>query len=165
MSPEILAAIIAGFVALLGYPAASLFGGWSERRAKQHAFRLECYQDFLKSFFELAARGTFEAQLAFVHKVNVMNLMASTEVMKLVGDLATNYTNEDGSEAEQWQIINRVIWAMRCDVTSSDLHVPMGYEFPFIVTDIPPTQVGTTDPAPEGERPRRQKRNGARAKG
>jgi len=51
MSPEVWAAIIAGFVALIGYPAVSFFTGWSERRAKQDAFKLDCYQKFLRSFF------------------------------------------------------------------------------------------------------------------
>src|SRR5512134_2484701 len=141
MSPEVWAAIIAGCVALLGYPAANLLGGWTERQAKQEAFRLKCYQDFLESFFELFARGTFEAQLSFAHSVNVMNLMASTEVMNSVNDLVTNYTDQNGSVDKQWEIINRLVGAMRRDVTSSDLHLPDDYEFPFIVTDIPPTQV------------------------
>src|SRR5262245_24876235 len=110
MSPEVWAAIIA----LLGIPAGSLISGWRERRATQDAFRLQCYRDFLESFFELHARSTFEAQLAFVHKVNVMNLMASSEVLKWVDDLVTNYTDENGSVDKQWKIINRIIREMRC---------------------------------------------------
>ena len=133
MSPQVLAAVIAGLVVLLGYPVTSFFASRRAARAKEMAFKLECYQEFLKSFFELANRPTYETQLSFTHSVNVLNLMAGREILDALHDLRANY--EKGTEEQQWRILDEILYRMRRDMLGSGDTIPHGYNFPVLVTD------------------------------
>lgn len=133
MEPQVLAAIIAGCVALLGYPVTNFFTSRRELQAKELAFKLECYQGFLKSFFELANRPSFETQLAFTHSVNILNLMARPEILKALHDLNTNY--EEGSKEGQWKILDEIVYQMRRDMMGSSDTIAHGYKFPVLVVD------------------------------
>jgi hypothetical protein len=128
-----LAAIIAGSVALLGYPVTNFFTTRREARAKELAFKLDCYQGFLKSFFALANEPSYETQLAFTHSVNVLNLMASPEILAAVHALNNNY--EKSSEDRQWKILDEMLFLMRRDMLGRRNRVPPGYKFPVIVVD------------------------------
>src|SRR5205823_13808742 len=96
------------------------------------------------SLFDMAAQRTFETQLAFTHTVNLMNLMASANVLEAIEDLVSNYNDPNASDEEknekQWPIINNIIYGMRSDVTAADCSRLKNYQFPIIVTDIPPTK-------------------------
>lgn len=139
ISPQVWAAIIAGCVALLGYPVASYLTGLREARAKEVAFKLECYQSFLKSAFDLAARRTFETQLEFTHTVNIMNLMASADVLKGVSSLVTDFTEKpQGWEERQLTSVNRIVYFMRRDLVGPEDGVTESYRFPFVMTSLPP---------------------------
>ena len=133
MSPQVLAAVIAGLVVLLGYPVTSFFASRRAARAKEMAFKLECYQEFLKSFFELANRPTYETQLSFTHSVNVLNLMAGREILDALHELRANY--EKGTEEQQWRILDEILYRMRRDMLGSGDTIPHGYNFPVLVTD------------------------------
>jgi hypothetical protein len=133
MSPQVLAAVIAGIVALLGYPVTNFLASRREARAKEMAFKLECYQGFLKSFFELANKPTHETQLSFTHSVNVLNLMAGREILDALHDLRENY--ETGTEEQQWRILDEILYRMRHDMLGSGDTIPRGYNFPVLVTD------------------------------
>jgi len=75
--------------------------------------------------------------LAFTHSINIMNLMASSEVLQEVDRLIKNYEEESGSEKQQWEIVNRIIYMMRRDLLHSRLDELKDYRFPFIVPDLP----------------------------
>src|SRR5690348_6267434 len=104
MSPEVLAAVIAGCVALLGYPVTSFFTSRQDARAKERAFKLDCYQRFLKAFFEYANQPSFETQLAFTQSVNVLNLMAGPGILDAVHKLVDK--DDKGAKASQWKILD-----------------------------------------------------------
>lgn len=135
MSPEVLAAIIAGCVALLGYPVSSLLTSRQEARAREMAFKLERYQDFLKAFFTYANEPSLETQLEFTHKVNVLNLMASPHILSLLHDLTSNYESDSGTVDRQWQILNEMLRQMRKDLLGRSGETRAGYEFPVLVSD------------------------------
>jgi len=132
MNPQVLAAIIAGCVALLGYPVTNFFTTRREARAKELAFKLDCYQGFLKSFFALANDPSYETQLTFTHSVNVLNLMASPGILDAVHRLSNNY--EKGTE-HQWEILDEMLFLMRRDMLGRWDSVPHGYKFPVLVAD------------------------------
>ena len=149
-SAEVSAAIIAGVIALLGYPVSNYFTHRSERQARAFTFKLDCYQNFLKSFFEYAARNTFEAQLAFTHAVNVMNLMASQDVLNAIGELVNNYNDPEGTVDNQWKIVNTIVRCMREDLARAGGTLPENYQFQIIVPDL--------EPGSEPQRPARRRR-------
>jgi hypothetical protein len=100
----------------------------------------------LTSFFELASRGTFEAQLAFTHSVNTLNLMASASVLQKIDGIVTNYADGAGSEERQWSIVNELIYEMRIDLIRSDRKAFENYDFPFLVTDVPQAEATSKPP-------------------
>jgi len=132
MNAQILAAIIAGCVALLGYPVTNFFTTRREARAKELAFKLDCYQGFLKSFFALANEPSFETQLAFTHSVNVLNLMAPPGILAAVHELSTTYEKGTG---RQWKILDEMLYQMRRDILGRWDRIPRGYNFPVLVAD------------------------------
>src|SRR5215470_6894871 len=99
---------------------------------KELAFKLGCYQGFLKSFFALANEPSFETQLAFTHSVNVLNLMAPPGILAAVHELSTTYEKGTG---RQWKILDEMLYLMRRDILGRWDRIPRGYNFPVLVAD------------------------------
>jgi hypothetical protein len=137
-SPEVWAAIIAGSAALIGYPLTSYYTSRREARAKETAFKIECYQRFVNAFFGLAERRSFETQLEFTQSVNLMTLMASRDVLEALHELNTSYQSR--SAESQWKILDKILYRMRRDMIGPADTVEPGYSFPVIVTSLPPTR-------------------------
>src|SRR5215831_18556752 len=149
MSPEVLAAIIAGCVALLGYPVASFVASRQDARAKEKAFKLECYQGFLKAFFDCACQRSLETELAFTRSVNLLYLMAAPEMVALVEKLIEEAKNPD--KGSEWPILDEIMYFMRRDVLGSRDTISHGYRFRFLVADR-----RLAEGAPAGQHARRE---------
>jgi hypothetical protein len=106
MSPQVWAAVIAGCIALISLPVTNYFTSRSEAKAKETAFKIDCYQKFVNAFFGLAE----------FHELN------------------SNY--ESGDKVSQWQLLDKILHQMRLDVIGRSDSVKMGYSFPVILTDI-----------------------------
>jgi hypothetical protein len=106
MSPQVWAAVIAGCIALISLPVTNYFTSRSEAKAKETAFKIDCYQKFVNAFFGLAE----------FHELN------------------SNY--ESGDKVGQWQLLDKILHQMRLDVIGRSDSVKMGYSFPVILTDI-----------------------------
>jgi hypothetical protein len=139
MDTQLLVAVIAGSVALVGHALANILGRWRDVRLKVLEFKLQRYQDFLSAACELMVRPAFESQFRFANTLNVINLMGGKSVLLEVEKLVENYNNEKWSAKKQDKIINQIIACMRSDLGSS-LDGLEAFKFPFIVPDIPPSE-------------------------
>ena len=139
MDTQLLVAVVAGAVALVGHALANILGRWRDVRLKALEFKLLRYQDFLAAACELMVHPTFESQLRFANTLNVINLMGGQSVLLEVARLVDNYNSEKWSAKKQDQIINQIILCMRRDLGSA-LNGLETFKFPFIVPDIPPTE-------------------------
>jgi len=134
MSPQVWAAVIAGCIALISLPVTNYFTSRSEAKAKETAFKIDCYQKFVNAFFGLAEHPSHETQLAFTQSVNLMALMASKGVLDALHELNSSY--ENGDKVSQWQLLDKILHQMRLDVIGRSDSVKTGYSFPVILTDI-----------------------------
>lgn len=95
-------------------------------------FKLDRYADFLGGFAEIgSADKTREAHLRIANAVNVMNLMASREVLEHVYrllDYIRTHKDESYSVAQQDEIIRHIILAIRSDLGQGTFGFT---EFPF----------------------------------
>ena len=66
-------------------------------------------------------------------------LMGSKKVLNQVNALVENYNSSKGTAEASWTIINRIIFAMRCDLGGKgESQAFAGFTFPIIVTDVSP---------------------------
>ena len=83
-------------------------------------FKLDRYADFLGGFAEIgSANKSHEAHLRIANSVNVMNLMASGDVLRHVYsllDYVRTHRDDSYSVAEQDDIIQQIILAIRKDL-------------------------------------------------
>src|SRR5262249_20791468 len=127
--------------ALLGLPFTNYLAGRSEAKAKEVAFKIDCYQRFVNAYFAMAERASFETQLELTKSVNLMALMASQDVLDAINDLVDNRNNQDETaevrEKRSWELLNKILYKMRCDAIGKGDAIAAGYQFPMLVTDIP----------------------------
>jgi len=96
MDTQLLVAVIAGSVALIGHALANILGRWRDVRLKVLEFKLQRYQDFLSAACELMVRPAFESQFRFANTLNVINLMGGKSVLLEVEKLVENYNTRNG---------------------------------------------------------------------
>lgn len=137
MNPQIWAAVIAGCVALIGLPVTNYLASRREARAKEVAFKIDCYQRFVNAYFGMAERPSFETQLELAKSVNLMALMASRGVLQAIHELVKNRNANDGTPGRGWELLDKVLYEMRRDMIGTTDTVEEGYAFPVLVTDIP----------------------------
>ena len=135
-SPQVWAAVIAGCAALVGYPLTSYLTSRREARAKETAFKIECYQAFVNAFFGLAVLRTFETQKEYTRSINLMTLMSGKDVLDAVHELNASY--QSGSAEQQWTILDKILYHMRRDTIGRTDTIERGYKFPVIMPSLPP---------------------------
>ena len=136
MNPQIWAAVIGGCVALIGLVGTNIFATRRETRAKELAFKIECYQRFVNAFFAMAEHRTHDTQLELTKSVNLMALMASRGVLEVIRELRDNHSDTGGTEKRAWDLLNTIVYEMRRDMLGSTRAIKKHYEFPFFVPDI-----------------------------
>jgi hypothetical protein len=137
MNPQIWAAVVAGCVALIGLPVTNYLAGRRDAKAKEVAFKIDCYQRFVNAYFGMAERPSFDTQIELTKSVNLMSLMASRGVLDAVHDLVANRNSEDGTPDRGWELLDKILYEMRRDMIGRSDTIEAGYKFPVLVTDIP----------------------------
>ncbi|HUK35531.1 MAG TPA: hypothetical protein VLV86_16555 [Vicinamibacterales bacterium] len=136
MNPQIWAAVIAGCAALIGLPLTNYLAGRRDARAKEVAFKIDCYERFVNAYFGMAERSSFETQLELTKSVNLMALMANRGVLDAIHDLVDNRNSQDGAPERSWELLDKILYEMRRDTIGSADTIQAGYKFPVLVTDI-----------------------------
>jgi hypothetical protein len=114
-------------VALIGALAtliAAVVGQYLNRRREvklqELKFKLDRYMDFLSGFSEMGSSyKSYEAHRKLANSVNLMNLIASREVLEKVHDLLDyigTHQGEDYSVEQQDNIIRSIILSIRKDL-------------------------------------------------
>jgi hypothetical protein len=120
MNTAIWVAVIGALATLITATVSHFLARRREYQLRNMQFKLDRYADFLGGFAEIGSPNkTHEAHLRVANAVNVMNLMASREVLEHVYRLLDYVrTHNDGSYSvvEQNEIIRQIILAIRGDL-------------------------------------------------
>jgi hypothetical protein len=124
---------------LIAATVTHFFARRREHQLRDLQFKLDRYADFLGGFAEIgSADKTREAHLRIANAVNVMNLMASREVLEHVYrllDYIRTHKDESYSVAQQDEIIRHIILAIRSDLGQGTFGFTefISYHFPWPV--------------------------------
>jgi hypothetical protein len=124
MNPVILAAAIGALATLIVALIAHFSARRREYQLKNLQFKLDRYADFLGGFADIGSdHPTREANMRVAEAINVMNLIASRQVLSHVYELL-DYVNSHGSVRgdgqysvrEQDEIVRKIVLAIRRDL-------------------------------------------------
>ncbi|MBZ5665684.1 MAG: hypothetical protein LAO30_13865 [Acidobacteriia bacterium] len=135
MNTALWVAVIGALATLIAATITHFLARRREYQLRELQFKLDRYVDFLGGFAEFgSATKSHEVHLRIASAVNVMNLIASREVLEQVYRLFDYIrTHKDGSYSivEQDEIIRQIILAIRGDLgqTTADI---MKFQFRVI---------------------------------
>jgi hypothetical protein len=123
MNIAIWVAVIGALATLISATVSHFLARRREYQLRNIQFKLDRYADFLGGFAEIGSPNkTHEAHLRVANAVNVMNLMASREVLEHVYrllDYVGTHKNGSYSVVEQNEIIRQIVLAIRSDLRQS----------------------------------------------
>jgi hypothetical protein len=141
MDTPVVAALLTALGALIGNWVTNVLERWRTIRLRELEFRLDRYKEFLLASSEHSSRGTFETQLRLVDSINVINLIGSPDLLRAVADLVDNYNDKRYTIEKEQEILNRIMFRMRCDLDAAESKQLKTFQFPIIYPDItPPTE-------------------------
>jgi len=129
-------AVIAGFITLIGYFISSALERRRAMRIREMEFRLSQYKEFLAALTEQEGAYNAETHIRFVNSVNVLLLMGGPGLLYAIKDLIGNYNRKSGSAKRSWEIVDRIIYQMRCDLNAPGARELENFKFPIIVPDL-----------------------------
>jgi hypothetical protein len=135
-SDPLAVASIGGLITLTGYFISNGLERSRTIRIREMEFKLAQYKEFLAALTEQHGKYTYETHVRFVNSMNAILLIAEARLLYDVKDLVDNYNDAEGTDDRSWEIINRIIYSMRCDLGAKDAKKLAGFEFPIIVPDL-----------------------------
>ncbi len=116
----LLVAIIGALATLIAAVIGQFLNRRREIKLQELKFKLDRYMDFLSGFSEMGSiYKSYEAHRKLANSVNLMNLIASREVLEKVHDLLDyigTHRGDDYSIEQQDNIIRSIILAIRKDL-------------------------------------------------
>lgn len=141
-----------GLITLTGYFISSVLERRRTVRIREMEFRLAQYKEFLAALTEQSGRYTYETHVRFVNSVNTMLLIAGPRLLHAIKDLIENYNGPDGTD-KSWDIINTIIYFMRCDLDTPGTKHLANFVFPIIVPDLKRLGLADKDESRDADRP------------
>jgi hypothetical protein len=133
-SDPLAVASIGGLITLTGYFISNGLERNRTIRIREMEFKLAQYKEFLAALTEQNGKYTYETHVRFVNSVNAILLIAGARFLNDVKDLVENYNDAEGTEARE--IIQRILYSMRCDLGAPDAKKLVGFDFPIIAPDL-----------------------------
>jgi hypothetical protein len=144
MEIKIMIAVISGFVAIIVAFLTYYLTKKKEINLKELEFKLEKYNDFLSGFSEIGSGyKTYEAHNKVANSTNLLNLIASKEVLEKTFSLfeyVENHSDESFDIKEQNRLTDEIIISMRKDL-KQNYNKLKGFKFKLMSPGIRPGEV------------------------
>jgi len=127
--------LLGGLGTCIGYFVSNRLERQKELRLREIEFRLERYREYLHALIADYSYQTFDTALQFVNCTNVILLIGGPGLLQALKDFKDNFNNAR-SEDEQWRIVNRIVFQMRCDLNTLGSRQLEQFEFPLIVPPL-----------------------------
>ena len=127
--------LLGGLGTCIGYLISNRLERQKALQLREIEFRLERYREYLLALMDDYSYQTFDTGLQFVNCTNVILLIGGPGLLEALKDFRDNFNNAR-SEDEQWKIVNRIVFQMRCDLNTPDSRQLKEFEFPLIVPPL-----------------------------